>query len=655
MPIRRLSHHCQRLGCLVLVVWAVVAAVPQHVRAEDSVRRVPSAVVANIPITEITAGMTGYGLTVLEGTRVDTFAVTVLGVQRRTRAAGDVIIVELAGHGLELSAVAQGMSGSPIYLDGRFAGAVAFGWAGALRPIAGVTPAAELLALPTAQPPTAEDQSGRLTRSGDALALVNDRYPQALAADLLGPDATGHISSAPHVLPADWPEPTELLADLLPTDIWAAEVSVAGATGPMPLPIGWIYRPLASGTSGAAADGGVAGGGADAADVPLVPGAACAVPLIVGDAQLGALGTVTWVDGDRVLMFGHPFMQRGPVQLPLASARIVSVFPSRQMSFKIGSIGPVIGSVLYDQRAGLVGQMGVQPRLIPVTVRLQRPAGEEAYAFEVADDPTLSPLLVFWCLYNALLVHGDDQSRQTLRYEITTTWAETTGEPLAPVVLSGQVAGPGGAAALGSEWMAPLQILLNNRHTPLDLQRVAATMTISRPLEAAVIAAATVPGGVRSGETVPVGVTLQPYRGEAQQVTLSLELPAHVAPGKYRLAVANARDFFALETERAAGLFEDRTLAATLALIRTPRSAATLMAVLLGPPRSVVVAGRELTHLPGSVAHTLQAGRDGVTTPTRAAYIARTDQSTDLYLQGYVVREIQVLPPAKPIRQESRP
>jgi len=630
MSIRRLSHHCQRIGCLVLVVWAVVAVVPQHARAEDSVRRVPSAAVASIPIAEITAGMTGYGLTVLEGTRVDTFAVTVLGVQRRTRAAGDVIIVELAGHGLELSAVAQGMSGSPVYLDGRFAGAVAFGWAGALRPIAGVTPAAELLALPIAQPPTAADQSGRLTRSGVALALVNDRYPQALAADLLGPDATGQVSSASHALPADWPEPTELLADLLPTDIWSTQVSVAGATGPTPLPMGWIYRPLASGTSGAAADGGAAGGGVDAADVPLVPGAACAVPLIVGDAQLGALGTVTWVDGDRVLMFGHPFMQRGPVQLPLASARIVSVFPSRQMSFKIGSIGPVIGSVLYDQRAGLVGQMGVQPRLIPVTVRLQRPAGEEAYAFEVADDPTLSPLLVFWCLYNALLVHGDDQR-------------------------SGQVAGPGGAAALGSEWMAPLQILLNNRHTPLDLQRVAATLTISRPLEAAVIAAATVPGGVRSGETVPVGVTLQPYRGEAQQVTLSLELPAHVAPGKYRLAVANARDFFALETERAAGLFEDRTLAATLALIRTPRSAATLMAVLLGPPRSVVVAGRELTHLPGSVAHTLQAGRDGVTTPTRAAYIARTDQSTDLYLQGYVVREIQILPPAKPIRQESRP
>ena len=240
MPVHRLSHHCQRLGCLVLVVWAAVAAVPHLARAADAALRGPPAAVASIPIAEITAGMTGYGLTVLEGTRVDTFAVTVLGVQHRTRAAGDVIIIEVAGHGLELSAVAQGMSGSPVFLDGRFAGAVAFGWAGALRPLAGVTPAAEILALPTAQPPTAEGQSGRLTRSGDALALVSDPYPQALAADLLGPDATGQRSSAPHALPADWPAPTELLADLLPSDIWATQASATAATGPTPLPTGWI-------------------------------------------------------------------------------------------------------------------------------------------------------------------------------------------------------------------------------------------------------------------------------------------------------------------------------------------------------------------------------------------------------------------------------
>jgi hypothetical protein len=647
MPMRHRNVTGRLQRRLSRASWIALAAAAAAAAAVPVVAAPPPGIIA---VDEISPGMTGYGLTVFSGTRVDTFAVTVLGVQHRTRAAGDVIVIEVGGHDLELSAVAQGMSGSPIYLDDRFAGALAFGWSGALRPIAGVTPAAEVLALPSAQPEPARQtaptmESRRTTAPPDGtVALLGEPYPVALAADLFGASAAGPAPPPASSLPSGWPRPTELLADLLPTSTRSA--ATANAAGPTPLPAGWIYQPLRGDSVGS----GVARAGA-----PLVPGAACAVPLIVGDAQLGALGTVTWVDDERVLMFGHPFMQRGPVNLPLAAAEIVSVFPSRQLSFKIGSIGPVVGSVLHDQRAGLVGRLGAEPPLIPVGVELQRPEGHESYTFAVADDPTLGPALVFWCLYNALLVRGDDQSRQTLRYEITSNWTTASGESLVPVVLSGQVAGPGGAAALAGEWMTPLQMLLNNRHRTLTLQGVDARMSVTRPLETATIVAATLPAGAHAGETVDVGVTLQPYRGDARQVTLSLALPQHVVPGSYRLAVANARELFALEAERAAGRFEDHDLDTTLELIRTPRSAATLTAALFGPPQSVVVAGRELGPLPDSVARTLQAGRDGVTTPTRAAYVARTEHETELFLQGHVVRKIQILPPTAPIRQEPRP
>ena len=100
-----------------------------------------------IPLDEITPGMTGYGLTVFAGSKIDTFGVTVVGVQPNVRADGSLLVIEVSGHGLEVSSIAQGMSGSPVYLDGRFAGALAFGWGGALKPFAGVTPAAEILAL----------------------------------------------------------------------------------------------------------------------------------------------------------------------------------------------------------------------------------------------------------------------------------------------------------------------------------------------------------------------------------------------------------------------------------------------------------------------------------------------------------------------------
>lgn len=650
-----------------------------------------------LPVAEVEAGMTGYGLTVFRGSAVDTFGVTVLGVQRGVRAGGDVIIIEVAGHGLDLSAVPQGMSGSPVYIAGRFAGAVAFGWGGALRPIAGVTPADEIMALPSATVAVGgetrqesgavpadhfagEGDNGAAVSAGTSApavtqaatvsplpltALVTEPCPVALQAAVLDldrstitPSITSSITSTTTTtfsgatadrLLAGWPSPAEVLAALLPA---GPEPTLAGGAA-FSAPT-WIYRPLTRANAPIALSNG-GDGGTDTAWPPLQPGSAGAVSLILGDAQLGALGTVTWLEGDRVIMMGHPFMQRGPVALPLSAAEIITIFPSRSMSFKMGSIGPAVGTVLYDQRAGLVGKLGPVPQLVPVTVSIDRDASSETYAFSVVEDPVLTPSLVFWCLYNALLVSGDDQSRQTLRYEVTTLWSAEDETSTLPIVLSGQVAGPGGAVALQSEWMAPIQILLNNRHESLRLRGVRADLRVSRPLEAAVVAAAVLPGTVPVGETLAVAVTLETFRGQTQSVELGLPIPEYLTPGRYRVVVANARDLFALEAERAAGLFRDRSLPALIDLIRRPRSASTLVAAVVELRVGVVVEGRELPDLPGSVGRLLRTGRDGQSSPTRAGYAARVSQETDLFLQGHAVSELTVLPSARPTEKKERP
>ena len=643
-----------------------------------------------LPVAEVEAGMTGYGLTVFRGSAVDTFGVTVLGVQRGVRAGGDVIIIEVAGHGLELSAVPQGMSGSPVYIAGRFAGAVAFGWGGALLPIAGVTPADEIMALPTATVAfgdetrqeadavpadhfaTERDKDAAAVSAGTPVpaatqaatfsplpltALVTEPCPVALQAAVLDLDRSTITSSTTTTfsgatadrLLAGWPSPAEVLAALLPAGPEPALAGGAAFSAPT-----WIYRPLTRAKAPIVLSSG-GEGGTEAAWPPLQPGSAGAVSLILGDAQLGALGTVTWLEGDRVVMMGHPFMQRGPVALPLSAAEIITIFPSRSMSFKMGSIGPAVGTVLYDQRAGLVGKLGPVPELVPVAVSIDRGATSETYAFSVVEDPVLTPSLVFWCLYNALLVSGDDQSRQTLRYEVTTLWSGEDETTTLPIVLSGQVAGPGGAVALQSEWMAPIQILLNNRHESLRLREVRADLRVSRPLEAAVVAAAVLPGTVPAGETLAVAVTLETFRGQTRSVELSLPIPEYLTPGRYRVVVANARDLFALEAERAAGLFRDRSLPALIDLIRRPRSASTLVAAVVALRAGVVVEGRELADLPGSVGRLLRAGRDGQSSPTRAGYAARVSQETDLFLQGHAVSELTVLPSARPTEKKERP
>ena len=150
-------------------------------------------------------------------------------------------------------------------------------------------------------------------------------------------------------------------------------------------------------------------------------------------------------------------------------------------------------------------------------------------------------------------------------------------------------------------------------------------------------------------------VTLRPHRGPEQKVELVLALPAYLEPGRYRLVVASARDLFGLEVERAAARFSDQSLAATLDLLRTPRSAAELVVALLAPSRGVVVNGRELSRLPGSVAGLLRSDRSGSVSPTLAGYVCRQSQQTDLLLQGHIIREFEILRPAKPAREENRP
>lgn len=590
------------------------------------------------PLDDVKPGLHGFGLTVFAGTAVDTFGVEVLGVRRHASPGGDVILVELSGHGLETSAVAQGMSGSPVYIDGKLLGAVSFGWQGALRPIAGVTPARELLEV-SAQPVTtpaarAADRQGLSGCFGSAAA-------RALAAELLPglplPEPTGSV--VPTVRPGMGPEALALalvpgLADLVAGDGKLPFGLYASAAGE-----------LASPSSSAAV----------AAPNTLTPGSACAVVLVAGDAQLGAIGTTSLVDGDRVVLMGHPFLQVGPVDLPLATAEVVTMFPSRVMSFKMASAGPVIGRVTHDQRAGLAGRLGEFATTVPVEVRVEDGDDVRQYAYDVALEPQLTPTLAFWCVQNSLLAVGDDASLQTVTYDLTTRWRTAAGDVLPPVVLSGVTAGPGSLAGVGTDWVPLLRLLMSSRHAALVPTSIEAVVRTRRPVEAALITGAQAPAQVAPGDSFHVVVDLERWRGPRQRETLTLTVPPGLPPGRYRLGVANASEFFALDAQRAPGLFQDDNLDATFALLAAPRSPSTLVAALVAPQGSYVAGGRELPHLPGSVRRALAEAPAEAATPTSASYAARAERELGLLLQGHAIIDLDIQSPPRPAAQEMRP
>jgi hypothetical protein len=590
---------------------------------------------AIFPLDDVRPGLTGYGLTVFSGTTVDTFGVEVLGIRRHAAPGGDVILVELSGHGLEVSAVAQGMSGSPVYVDGKLLGAVSFGWEGALRPIAGVTPAGELLDV-SAQPVVGAAARGEVSQDLGRL-FAGDRDHGLASALFAGPNRAPRTPLAGTPALADrWQTPEELALALVP-----GLAATAGQDGKLPFG-------LYTAATGEAR-------GQDPGAATLTPGSACAVVLVGGDAQLGAIGTTSLVDGNRVVLMGHPFLQVGPVDLPLATAEVVTMFPSRVMSFKMASAGTVVGRVTHDQRAGLAGRLGEYATTVPVKVHIENGGAVRDFAYDVALEPQLTPALAFWCVYNSLLASGDDGSLQTVSYDLVTRWRTAAGEELPPVRLSGVTAGPGGVTAVGGDWVPLLRLLMTNRHRTLVPAGVDAVLRSRRPLEAAVITGVQAPARVAAGETFTLNVDLEVWRGPKRRESFALTVPANLAPGRYRVGAASATDFFALDAQRAPGLFKDDNLDATLALLAEPRSPSTLVAALVSSDPGFVAAGRELAHLPGSVRRALETGPDDEASPTLATYAARAERELGLVLQGNAVIDLEIQSPPRPVAEEKRP
>jgi hypothetical protein len=592
-----------------------------------------------VPVDDLVAGQTGFGLSVFRGTEPDTFTVTILGVQRGARADGDLVLVELSGQGLETSAVAQGMSGSPVYLDdGRLVGAVAFGWSGALRPIAGVTPAADLDA--ARDRPTHDHASVAYDQADlDPAALLGHPASGQLAARLLPSARPAGAVPRTRALPLDgWPSADDLALALLP--LGQQDGRPGDPTHPLSLSL--YSRPAGS---AAAASG----------NATLVAGSACAVSLVSGDAQLGAIGTVSLVEGSRVVCMAHPFMQLGPVDLPLATAEIITMFPSREMSFKLGSAGATVGRVTHDLRAGLAGELGAMAPVTLVDVEVVLPIGTRHYSFAVARHATLTPPLVFWCLYNALLAEGDDRSMQQVGYEVAIDLATEGGTALPTVALSGVTGGQGGVEALSSDWQAPLSLLLSNRHQRVAVTRVTARLEVTRPVQALTITGVRAPARLTPGAPFSVEVLLAARHGGQVRERFDLIAPTTLPDVPLRLGVGSAREFFQLDAVRASGLFADHSLAATIDLLNRPRSLDELVVALVAPEPGLTAGGREYADLPGSVRRTLSRGPVDAVAPTQASYLLRASRRLGVLVLGTAVQELDIAPAPTTHREGVRP
>ncbi len=542
----------------------------------DPISRLPS-----LPVDQVHRGQTGYGLTVFSGTEPERFEVEVIGVLRNTDPQASYVLARLTGHGLEESGVASGMSGSPVFIDGKLVGAVAFAWPYAEEAIAGITPIDAMRSI-------AELPSGI---QNDPIPLS---APLSLGAPFEGIDA---VDLATGEVPEGLLEAA--LAMLRPR-------TGAGAPGAAPA-IGWVATGfgersqalLQSGLATAAATGGRTDQGA-----PLAPGAPVAAVLIDGDLQLAATGTVTEHSGSEVLAFGHPFLGLGPLWLPMASAEILMVLPSAYNSFKISNLGPVVGAFEQDTQAGIRGRLGASAPMIPFDLAV-RGLRDADFSMRIAAVPQLVPALIAAATVGAVDSATFTNGPHAIDLEATfhlEGWGEL------PVRQSFD--GPNAANFAANHLVAFAGFVTGNPLERVEIERVEVTLTqTEKPRTATLVGAHAERTVVRPGETVRLNLTFKSYQGETTRRTVEVEVPEEMPAGKLSMLVGDGEtaDAARMALEPASPV----TFAQALDLLRSYHSKRELVVLQVFQADGLSVAGTTLPRLPGSVRTIWDAAASG--------------------------------------------
>ena len=593
-----------------------------------------SAATAVMSIDDIRPGMVGIGHTVFDGTHVEEFRANIIGVLQNMIGPGrNLILTKLEGGPLAHTGVIAGMSGSPVYVDGKLIGAVSYSLGSFPKePIAGITPIGEMT------------DAAALTDARPASARVRIEYP------LTRENLTAAFRKA-----LNWNHP---FADR-PSDVRSQSFSSVDDLGAGQ--IGALMRPIAtplvmSGFEPEIADllgtafrdqGFVPTGGAAVAgpprgekpyEGPLKPGDAVGVMLVGGDLMLGGTGTVTHIDGDKVYAFGHPMYSLGPTEFPMTRAYVYTVLPSLFSSMKLSSTGEIIGTVLQDRATTIAGRLGPGPRMIPVSVTLERPGTarsqqgsntKRSFKFTVVNDPLFGPLMTYASLLNTLLNYERSMEAATFTVRGTATIRNHD-----PITFNNIFAGDQSSVNAAAYVIAPVIYLMGNDFEKIDLDGLDLTIsTIERPQTAVLERVWLDDPRPRAGRTVPLKMLLRTYRGEDELRTVPIEIPANASGALSILVSDGAR--LGIAEQREARSPSAKSVDQVIKSLNKGRRNNTLYVKLLSSDAGAVVSGEALSALPPSVLGVLEGERNGGNfSPLHTATLGEWELATDHAVSG---------------------
>lgn len=524
---------------------------------------------------DLKSGMKGYGLSVFKGTRPERFNVEVLGVLKKTFPNQDMILIRMSGANLELHKVIAGMSGSPIYIDGKLIGALAYGWTFENEPLAGVTPIHNMLQeLHRPAEPVRRTGPSRRSSSSSLLPAPPGRSPRSV---------DGSVT----------PQPL-----LTPLSLGGFSPGIVGQLAEELKPYGWL--PISAGMA-------VSGGDGDesAARPKIVPGSAMGVQLIRGDLNATAVGTVTHVDGDRILAFGHPFFGGGAARAPAVFAEVHTVMSSVARSFKMATGGAEIGSMIGDWQSCIVADTTLRANMIPLSVEVANKSTEHrhSYAMEVMDNQYFTSYLLAAATAQAIFAATGSSEDTTVNVSMSVEMADRTLDRQDTFFNAG-------GGIFSYQALTPLLMIFHSPFGPPEVHGVKIDVSAELGRRTAEIRRAyfgrtSVPRGTR----VPLMLDLKPFDGPIVTRRVDIDVPANAHSLKQLQVVVAAGTMAPVDAA------QPETRSDFLDIVQKQHASTDLVVMLRTLRNGLQVKGQLLRQLPPSAMNVLMDSVPGGARP----------------------------------------
>jgi hypothetical protein len=589
-----------------VVLFALLLTLGVPVFAQTSPEASPRKV-EYFPLEDVRAGQKGIARTVFSGAEPQEFGVEVLGVLSGYPAPRQsLIIARLSGPQVDRTSVFAGMSGSPVYINGKLVGAISYAFPFAKEPIAGVTPIKSMIDI---------FERGRQTTAGrDELGFM--REPRAVSySSLAGMDwkpqlPGGQSSSVSFVAPVATGSP---LVGLLGQQ-FAPIATPLVFNGFSPQAVAQFSTQLqAYGLLPVAGVGGAAPLSplGKVTDQTLAPGTSISVELVRGDYSVAASGTVTHRDGERVYAFGHPFLSLGSSDMPMSESTVVTVIPNTMNSFKLTVPGQMVGTISQDRSTGIYGRLSQAPKMIPVTINLHSNRDQvETYKYEVANDEFLTPLLLNMTVYSTII-----SSERSLGDSTVSVRGKIEVKGHEPITLERRFSTTGAGINAAGSVAAPVQALLSSGFEGVELGQITLDIAASDSRRAATLDRISLDRNeVHSGETVEVQAYVRTESGKQFVQRIPVSIPADVPPGQLVLFVG---DGGSLQQASASQSFVPKDLGQLVGAINKIKKNDRLYCKLFRITTGAVIGTDEMPNLPPSFVATLNSDRaTGGFTPT---------------------------------------